>query len=445
MIQENEFWTKLKERFNVLPDKDDEAQIIQSIKDDAEFKGVRIWVLICAIFIASLGLNVNSTAVIIGAMLISPLMNPIVGIGLGLGIYDIALVRKSFKNLGIMTVISIITATLYFLLSPLSQAQSELLARTQPTIYDVLIAFVGGVAGILASSSRFKGNIIMGVAIATALMPPLCTAGYGLSQWNMSYFLGAGYLFTINAIFIALSTLIVVRIMKFRPVNFISSERERKIRHWIIGVTICVAVPSIYSGFQLVQASILEDSTNRFVRRHLNTNDRQTLHHSLIAGETTMLDVALIGRRVDSLEHDSLERVMRDYYGLADVGLHIRQSFTTSTDSLDLQINKKLLEHELSRDQGRLIAEGEHQRDSLQRLLDEERKHSASLRQAEAELTKLFPEVQSCRLLRSELGGKALALVLYQSDKALDSEQATRLSSWLQTRLEVELVELHKL
>ena len=219
---------KLKEVFSLLPDKADEELIIQSIREDIEFKGVRIWILICAIFTASLGLNVNSTAVIIGAMLISPLMNPIVGLGLGLGIYDLALVKRSLRSLAIMVLISLTTATLYFMLSPLSQAQSELLARTQPTIYDVLIALVGGAAGIFANSAKInKGNILMGVAIATALMPPLCTAGYGISQGSLSYFLGAAYLFTINTIFIALSTLVVVRLMQFAPVARLSQEHDR--------------------------------------------------------------------------------------------------------------------------------------------------------------------------------------------------------------------------
>ena len=245
----DELKAKLKEIFSLLPDKADEELIVQSIREDIEFKGVRIWILICAIFTASLGLNVNSTAVIIGAMLISPLMNPIVGLGLGLGIYDLALVKRSLRSLGIMVLISLTTATLYFMLSPLSQAQSELLARTQPTIYDVLIALVGGAAGIFANSAKInKGNILMGVAIATALMPPLCTAGYGISQGSLSYFLGAAYLFTINTIFIALSTLVVVRLMQFAPVARVSQAHDRKIHRWIVAIIIGVATPSIYSS-----------------------------------------------------------------------------------------------------------------------------------------------------------------------------------------------------
>ena len=178
--------------------KSSEQEVIESITKSVEFKGINVWVLVFAIFIASIGLNVDSAAVIIGAMLISPLMGPIMGIGLGAGIYDFELIKKAGRNLLVMMVISLITSTTYFLISPLREAQSELLARTTPTIWDVLIALFGGLAGIVATSTKEKGNVIPGVAIATALMPPLCTAGFGLATGNMYYFGGALYLFFLN-------------------------------------------------------------------------------------------------------------------------------------------------------------------------------------------------------------------------------------------------------
>ena len=170
-----------KELFSLDEDKADEKEIVYTIKKGVEFKGTNVWVLVFAIFIASIGLNVNSTAVIIGAMLISPLMGPIMGIGLGIGINDFELIKRAFKNLAIATLISVSTSALYFLISPLSEAQSELLARTTPTIWDVLIALFGGLAGIVAATRKYSSNVIPGVAIATALMPPLCTAGYGIA------------------------------------------------------------------------------------------------------------------------------------------------------------------------------------------------------------------------------------------------------------------------
>ena len=202
----NSILNQIKSQFYVMQDMEDEKEIVEQITSGVSFKGANLWVLIFAIFIASLGLNVNSTAVIIGAMLISPLMGPIIGMGLATGINDFALLRRAAKNFGIATVISILTATIYFLITPLGEAQSELLARTSPTIYDVLIATFGGAAGILALCTKGKGNVIPGVAIATALMPPLCTAGYGLATGHFLYFLGAFYLFFINTVFISLST-----------------------------------------------------------------------------------------------------------------------------------------------------------------------------------------------------------------------------------------------
>ena len=199
--------------FDLRQEKEDEQETIDSLKKGVEFRGTNLWVLIFAIFLASLGLNTNSTAVIIGAMLISPLMGPIMGFGLGLGIADFELVKRSLRNYLTATLFSVVTATIYFLISPISEAQSELLARTSPTIYDVLIAFFGGLAGIVAGSTKSKGNVIPGVAIATALMPPLCTAGFGLATGHLSYFLGAFYLYFINTVFISLSTYIVVRVL----------------------------------------------------------------------------------------------------------------------------------------------------------------------------------------------------------------------------------------
>ena len=197
--------SRIKNHFVIMQDMEDEQEIVKQITSGVSFRGANLWVLIFAIFIASLGLNVNSTAVIIGAMLISPLMGPIIGMGLAMGINDLNLMRRAVKNFGVATLISVLTAMVYFLITPLGEAQSELLARTSPTIYDVLIATFGGAAGILALCTKGKGNVIPGVAIATALMPPLCTAGYGLATGHFLYFLGAFYLFFINTVFISLA------------------------------------------------------------------------------------------------------------------------------------------------------------------------------------------------------------------------------------------------
>ena len=220
-------------KFSLLHEREDPAIIIDTISKGIVFRGTNLWVLIFAIFIASLGLNVNSTAVIIGAMLISPLMGPIMGLGLAIGINDLSLLRKSFYNYAVATGAALATSTLFFLLSPLNEAHSEILARTAPNIYDVLIALFGGLAGIIATSSKQKGNVITGVAIATALMPPLCTAGYGLATLRFEYFVGAFYLFIINTVFIALATFITARFLKFPYKHLPDEKADRKAKRII--------------------------------------------------------------------------------------------------------------------------------------------------------------------------------------------------------------------
>ena len=217
---------------------------MDSIRKGVEFKGANLWILIFAIFMASLGLNVNSTAVIIGAMLISPLMGPIMGVGLSVGLNDFELMKRSLKSFLITTAFSVTTATIFFsFLPPIAGSQSELLARTSPTIYDVFIALFGGLAGVVALSTKEKGNVIPGVAIATALMPPLCTAGYGLASGNLIYFLGAFYLYFINSVFISLATFLGVRVMHFQRKEFVDKTREKTVRKYIVLIVVTYHVP----------------------------------------------------------------------------------------------------------------------------------------------------------------------------------------------------------
>jgi uncharacterized hydrophobic protein (TIGR00271 family) len=210
----NKHIVALNRLFHLGHDQDKPEMIDETIRSGVSVGGTNLWVLFFAILIASIGLNVNSTAVIIGAMLISPLMGPIVGVGYGAGVRDLRLIRQSLRNLGVFVAISLLTATLYFLLTPLTHAQSELLSRTSPTLWDVLIAFFGGAVGMIGATRRYNSNVVPGVAIATALMPPLCTAGYGIASGNLQYFGGAFYLFTINSVFIAFASLLVVKLLR---------------------------------------------------------------------------------------------------------------------------------------------------------------------------------------------------------------------------------------
>jgi uncharacterized hydrophobic protein (TIGR00271 family) len=251
---------------NLESEVDDYDKIHESIEKDIIFKGTNLWILVFAILVASVGLNMNSTAVIIGAMLISPLMGPINGMGYSIATYNFPLFRRAVKNFTFAVLTSLIASTAYFAISPISTAHSELLARTSPTIYDVLIALFGGLAGIVAISSRQKGNVIPGVAIATALMPPLCTAGYGLATGQFSYFFGAFYLFTINTVFIAISSVVISQILKFPIRTIIDAGQKKRVNRLISFVIALVFFPSIYFGYNLVQKERFMENAAKYVR-----------------------------------------------------------------------------------------------------------------------------------------------------------------------------------
>ena len=247
----------------------DTEDAAQRIKSGIWFRGPNVWILAFSIVIASAGLNVNSTAVIIGAMLISPLMGPIIGLGLALGTNDLELLKLAAKNLLVMVVISLVASTLFFLLSPLELINpTELAARTRPTIYDVLIALFGGLAGILENSRKERGTVIAGVAIATALMPPLCTAGYGLSCLHFKFFFGAMYLFVINTVFITLATYVMVKYLRFKAVSGLDPAVAKKRRNTISALIAIVVIPSIISAIGMIQDNNFERNVEAFVQEN---------------------------------------------------------------------------------------------------------------------------------------------------------------------------------
>lgn len=249
----------------------DRDATIEAIKGDIPFKGATAWILICSIFVASIGLNANSTAVVIGAMLISPLMGPILGVGMSIAINDIDTLRRSLINLATMIVLSLLTAFLFFWLFPLSEDTSELLGRVQPDIRDVLIAFFGGLALIIARTKRGTiASVIFGVAIATALMPPLCTAGYGLAKGNWEYFLGAMYLFTINTIFIAMATFIVLKVLRFPMLKYVNSKKRNRISKFATLLAIIVMVPAVWTFLNVLKESNFNRDARSFVDKELS-------------------------------------------------------------------------------------------------------------------------------------------------------------------------------
>ena len=314
-MQENNnqtLWQVIKSYFNILPNKDNEKDVVTQITDGNNFKGSNLWILIFAIIIASLGLNVNSTAVIIGAMLISPLMGPIIGMGLALGIADLDLFKQSIKNYLVSTFISVITATIYFTLSPITDAQSELLARTSPTLYDVLIALFGGAAGFLAMSTKGRNNVVPGVAIATALMPPLCTAGYGLAVQNTSYFFGAFYLYFINTVFIAFTTCLGVRFLHFHRKQFVNREQMRRVNLYIVSIIIITIIPASYMTWNIIKQSVFENNIENFVTKELNYSGTNILSHQYDL-KTKTLHVVAVGNPISTDSIAKAQKTMANY------------------------------------------------------------------------------------------------------------------------------------
>lgn len=314
--------------FNLEAETEDFDYIHQEILKGIPFRGTNLWILIFAIFVASVGLNMNSTAVIIGAMLISPLMGPINGMGYSIATYDFELLKVSVKNFSFAVITSLVTSTLYFTLSPVSTAHSELLARTSPTIYDVLIALFGGLAGIIAISSKNKGNVIPGVAIATALMPPLCTAGYGLATLQPKFFFGAFYLFSINTIFIALAALWVSQLLNFPIRTIVDKERKVKVNRIITFIILIVLLPSFYFGYELVKQEKFNQNANKFIS-NISYFDGNFLMKSTIDAPNKKVELIYGGNELTAIQKQGIIVKGQDF-NLRDEQITIKQGFNIS-------------------------------------------------------------------------------------------------------------------
>lgn len=321
----------LKELLDFRHDTDQEATI-QAIKNDIPFKGATAWILICSIFVASIGLNANSTAVVIGAMLISPLMGPILGIGMSIAINDIDTLKKSMINLATMIVLSLLTAFLFFFLFPLKEETSELLGRVRPDIRDVLIAFFGGLALIIARTKKGTiASVIFGVAIATALMPPLCTAGYGLAIGNFDYFLGAMYLFTINTIFIALATFLVLKLLGFTMIRYVNSVKRKRIAQLASFVAVLVMIPAIYIFIGVYQESIVKASYDKFLKDEVESNKDLWLQREKIHTDTKKINLFFNGDVSDATE-TFLRNELKSYPRIDSYELIVNENKARSVD-----------------------------------------------------------------------------------------------------------------
>lgn len=418
-----------------------QAEAEETIREGVSFRGTNLLVLIMAIFIASLGLNVNSTAVIIGAMLISPLMGPIIGLGLAVGIQDFDLMKRSFRNLFMATAFSIATSAIYFLISPVNEGHSELLARTSPTIYDVLIGFFGGAAGIIAIGSKTKGNVIPGVAIATALMPPLCTVGYGLATWQMNYFLGALYLFFINSVFIACATTLGVKAMKYKVTDFSNPVRAKRVRRTVYTVALLTMVPAGFMTYRMYRANAFQTACGRFVEQEFYFPTTQVLSYKAkedSRGERT-LTVTLMGRLLpeDSLTMALTPQLAR--FGIAGTQLRIIQGDNS------VQVNPGEITSTMVRDiyqvtQNTINAQRQ-EIDSLRAVTDVIARNDTIGATISPEIKVLFPQVRDIAVTRGIVSNvdtrilDTLNVALVQYRSPISRAQEEKLKEYLQARL----------
>lgn len=425
--------------FNLRSELEDYEAIHTEIEKGIQFRGTNLWILMFAIVVASVGLNMNSTAVIIGAMLISPLMGPINGMGYSLATYDFYLFRRSLKNFIYAVGVSLLTSALYFFLSPINEAHSELLARTSPTIYDVLIALFGGLAGIVAISSKLKGNVIPGVAIATALMPPICTAGYGLATLQFNFFFGALYLFTINTVFIAFAALVVCQYLKFPIRSIVDPDRKKRVNRALTAVILITLVPSVYFGYQLVQNENFSQHAEYFISQ-VSVVEGNYLQKSNINPSNKNVDLVYNGYGLSPKHIDSIKLVA--FFNKIDTAkLSISQGFEASF----VQENTRRYQSETEVLNNRLNAttfalkQAENRIDSIRNI-------PALGERLLSEIQPLYPQISGCSYTEtfsyfmrkdSILRSNRTPLVIFTvSRNTLRTTDKNKIGEWLKSRLE---------
>jgi uncharacterized hydrophobic protein (TIGR00271 family) len=426
------FWNTL---FNLRNGEDEKVNVLKNIKANISFKGSNLWILACAIVIASVGLNVNSTAVIIGAMLISPLMGPIVGAGFALGMFDFPLLQKSLLNLLIATIVGLLVSALYFILTPFKDAQSEILARTAPNIYDVLIAFFGGLVGVIAVTRVEKGNPIPGVAIATALMPPLCTAGYGIATGNLSFFAGALFLYTINCTFICISTYFIVKLLKY-PAVAIETKRQKRIHLLISSLIILIMVPSVYFAYVFYKEQQFKKNVSVFITREFEDKGNTVIYkRSNYLNNPKTVELAFLIRKFSEQEIASLNKRLPAYQ-LFNTKLIIRQ------DSTYLAENRQKMELDNER--------ASNEQNIVERLQNELSSYQLNTVNLYKEASALFPKLSSIsvanmHVLDSTGNRMPMTTVIYKTaDRGLTDSDEKMLADWLKSRLSVDSIEVYQ-
>jgi len=439
------FWNFLKEISSIHGETDKEATLTH-IKEDISFKGHVVWILICSIFIASFGLNANSEAVVIGAMLISPLMGPILGAGLSLAINDVDMMKRSLVNFGIMLTVSVVTAFLFFWIFPLKQESSQLLARTSPDIRDVFIAFFGGLALVLAKSKKgTMPGVVFGVAIATALMPPLCTAGYGLAIGNFKYFFGAMYLFTINSIFIAFATFLVIKYLGFPMVKYANSVKRRRIAQFVSVVALAIIIPSIFTFINLFKKTMFENDIANYIKTEVKSNSQLRLFDHSYNFQENRLTLEFLNE-ISEATHADLLNELKGYNHLKDITLEIEgddyKSFEVISGAYE---DARTRIHEKKQIIDALNNEVTQLRQKLDKRTGEK---SLSWLSISKEAKIRFSEIEQLtygQLVKSNfLECDTIPIVYVIFEEGIDStkliEQQNRLGVWLSKELEVDSI-----
>lgn len=430
----------LDKLFDLRNGEDDKEKTLRNVSDSISFTGANLWILACAIIVASVGLNVNSTAVIIGAMLISPLMGPILAAGFALGTYDFDLLKRALRNLLIATVAALIVSTIYFYLSPFKTAQSELLARTSPNIYDILIAFFGGLVGVIAITRVEKGNPVPGVAIATALMPPLCTAGYGLATGHFRFFFGALFLYSINCVFICIATYLIVKLLRY-PAKTSDTKHLKLVQYSITGLVLLMLLPSGYFAWRLYDkqhyAEAIDNYTEKeFTSRGITIVYKKTSYNS----NPRRLELAFLRKHMTPAEIDTA-RVHLHRAGLGNTQLVIKQD---STDNIAL-LRSSLL-NEIN---GRAAVQDEKDM-QIKSLQDKIAAGAYDNNQLLKEAKALFPSIRSLSVADhafpiSKDSSSVRPVLLYEADKPLTHADIIKLRDWVKLRLGRKEVLLYKL
>ncbi|RXM38630.1 hypothetical protein BOQ62_16320 [Chryseobacterium sp. CH21] len=405
---------------------EEKQKVLENVTENISFRGSNLWILACAIVIASVGLNVNSTAVIIGAMLISPLMGPIVGAGFALGTYNFQLLKRSMKNLLIATIVSLLVSFIYFSLSPFKETQSELLARTSPNIYDVLIAFFGGLVGVIAITRVKQGNPVPGVAIATALMPPLCTAGYALSVSKWSYFIGAFYLYTINCFFICIATFLIIKYLKYAPIQLVDKKYERQIRFGITALIIIMIVPSSYLAYNLLNEKKFSQNVDNFINTEF-TQKGYTMIYKKVNYHTSpkKIELAFLSQKFNKNELDSINQKLKNL-GISNTELIIKQDATDIKSEILNELGQR----------NSVVSEKDLVINSLRQQLDRYTVKDSSLIK---EINILFPDFHNISIGKvtnfpNTDSANVSTVILYKSDKE-EKEQNEKMKQWISEKL----------